>query len=90
MPHGRVRAGFEEQLNRLAGWIDDVLKSTRHRPALSSYELARTVMALSQGFAQQPAERAAVRGVMRTVLGTLLGQEEFTSDRRAALARRIR
>ena len=70
----RVRAGFEEQLNRFAAWIDQVLKSTAHRPALSSYELARSVMALSQGFAQQPSDRAAVKDLMRKVLGVLFAE----------------
>lgn len=44
------------------------------RPALSSLELARTVMALSQGFAQQPADRASVKQIMRHVLGRLFGE----------------
>ena len=69
-----VRAGFEEQLNRFAGWIDKVLESAANRPALPSHELARTIMALSQGFAQQPADRAAVKGMMRNVLGRLFGE----------------
>ena len=71
---GRVRAGFEEQLNRLADWIDEVLRPVERRPALSSLELARTVMALSQGFAQQPADRASVKQVMRHALGRLFGE----------------
>jgi AcrR family transcriptional regulator len=70
----RVRAGFEEQLSRFAEWIDEVLKSAAHRPALSSRELARTIMALSQGFALQPADRAAVKGMMRQALGRLFGE----------------
>jgi AcrR family transcriptional regulator len=71
----RVRKGFEEQLDRLAGWIEDVLRLAALRPALSSHELARTVMALSQGFALQPADRAAVRGMMRKALGRLFGEK---------------
>ena len=72
---GRVRAGFEEQLNRLAEWIDEVLRSVERQPTLPSLELARTVMALSQGFAQQPADRAGVKQMMRRVLGRLFGEE---------------
>lgn len=71
------RAGFEEQLNRLAEWIDEVLSSVERRPALSSRELARTVMALSQGFAQQPADRASVKEMMRHILGRLFGEEQI-------------
>jgi AcrR family transcriptional regulator len=49
----RARAGFEPQLTRFAGWIEDLCKTSGLRPVLTSWELARTVMALSQGFAQQ-------------------------------------
>jgi AcrR family transcriptional regulator len=71
----RVRAGFEEQLNRLVAWLDEVLESAARRPALSSRELARTIMALSQGFAQQPADRTALKAILRRVLGALFGEE---------------
>jgi len=71
----RVRAGFEEQLSSLEGWLDGVLRSAAQRPALSSRELARTIMALSQGFAQQPADRAAAKAIMREVFGQLFGEE---------------
>ena len=70
----RVRAGFDDQLSRLAEWIDAVLRSVERRPALSSLDLARTVMALSQGFAQQPADRGSVKQIIRPVLGRLFGE----------------
>lgn len=73
----RVRAGFEEQLNRFAGWIDEALKSTAHRPVLSSYELACSVMALPQGFAQQPSDRTAVKDMMAFGRRRFLNPLEF-------------
>lgn len=73
---GPVRTGFEEQVNRFAGWIDKVVKSARHRAKLSSHELARIVMAVSQGLALQPTDRADVKAMMRNLLGRLF-EERF-------------
>lgn len=69
-----VRAGLDEQLSRFTEWIDKLLESAPQQPALSSRDLARTIMALSQGFAQQLADRKAVKGIVRQVLGRLFGE----------------
>ncbi len=73
---GRIRAGFEEQVRVFGGWIEGVLKSVGHRPALSSPELARVTLGLLQGLSQQPADRGAgLKRVIRQVLGRLFEEK---------------
>lgn len=71
---GHVQAGFEQRVGFLAGWIDEMPKAAGG-PAISPWDLARTVFALSQGFAQQPADRAAIASLLRQAFGRLFGEE---------------
>lgn len=69
-----VEAGFQERLAGFSGWIDKLLRTSGARPALSSTELARIVLALSQGMAQQPADRKTMKGLLRQAFGRLFAE----------------
>jgi AcrR family transcriptional regulator len=66
-----AKADFEQRLNALAGWIDRLVAANALQPTLTSREIARTIAALSQGLAQQPAEQEEIRGIVRAVLRLL-------------------
>lgn len=66
-----VQKGFDYQVNAFADWIDE-LKALHHlMTPMSSVAIARTVMALSQGYAQQPADRDQIRLMIAQVLERL-------------------
>jgi AcrR family transcriptional regulator len=69
----RANAGFEQRLNALTSWIDRLVAANRLRPTLTSREIARTIAALTQGLAQQPADQKEIRGIVRAVLRLLFG-----------------
>jgi AcrR family transcriptional regulator len=67
-----AQRGFDYQLTAFAGWIDK-LKAQHHLTTpMSSNAIARTVMALAQGYALQPADRGEIRLMVTQVLEGLL------------------
>lgn len=67
-----IQKGFDQQMIAFAGWIDELKTEHRLKTNMSSTAIARTIMALSQGYAQQPGDKSQIRVMMTHVLESLL------------------
>ncbi|PLZ00950.1 hypothetical protein CY652_18025 [Burkholderia sp. WAC0059] len=66
-----IKEEFEYQVGVIAGWVKVVCKRAKVQSVISPEEMARMIMALSQGLAQQPADRRQGAQIARSVLQRL-------------------
>ncbi|HEY4250016.1 MAG TPA: TetR/AcrR family transcriptional regulator [Roseomonas sp.] len=68
-----LRAGFESRVAMIAGLIDAMTAAAGVTLAMPSPAVARVLLALIHGLAQQPADRDAVAGITRATLRQIFG-----------------
>ncbi len=66
-----IKEEFEYQVGVIAGWIEVVCDRAKVQPIMPPREMARIIMALSQGLAQQPAGRDEGVWIVRNILQRL-------------------
>ncbi|HEY4251202.1 MAG TPA: TetR/AcrR family transcriptional regulator [Roseomonas sp.] len=69
-----IQAGFEKRITVLADLLDAIAAAAGLTPPMPGPDLARLLMAIVHGLAQQPADRASVPMITRTALRHIFGQ----------------